>query len=212
MSRELDAKCALCRREGEKLFLKGSRCYTSKCAIVRRNYAPGMHGVKSQGRSSDFGLQLRAKQKAKRLYHLQERQMSLYFEKAIHSKEDTGYALIKLLEMRLDNVVHRIGYTVSRLQARQLVSHKYILVNNKTVNIPSYQVKPGDIISLKPLKKNKKLYQELLKQKEKQAQDNMVSWIIYDKDNAQAKIVSYPAQQDFSENIDDKLIVEFYSR
>src|ERR671937_2304311 len=149
MARYRDAKCRLCRREGMKLFLKGARCFTDKCAIERRNYPPGQHGL-NRGKLTPFGVQLREKQKAKRIYGVIEDQFRKYFELAEREKGVTGENLLRLLECRLDNVVHRLGFAASRRQARQLVTHGHWTVNGRRVDIPSYQVKPDDVITIKP--------------------------------------------------------------
>ena len=160
MSRYTDANCRLCRREGQKLFLKGDRCYSSKCAIDRRGYAPGQHG---QGRSkiSDYGLQLREKQKAKRFYGLQETQFRNLFDKAARKTGITGENLLILLETRLDNVVFRLGFASSRKEARQLVNHGHFKVNGRKVNIPSYEVKAGDVITVKEKSTNSPKFKEV---------------------------------------------------
>ena|SRR5438093_1046371 len=150
MARDLDAKCRQCRREGEKLFLKGEKCFTDKCAIERRSYAPGQHGQKSGGRMSDFGKQLREKQKLRRIYGLLERQFRKTYAEASRSKGVTGERLLQLLESRLDTVSYRMGFGASRTEARQIVRHNGILVNGKRVNMPSYQVRPGDSVEVAP--------------------------------------------------------------
>ena len=148
MARNLDAKCRQCRREGEKLFLKGEKCFTAKCAIERRSYAPGQHGQKSGARLSDYGKQLREKQKARRIYGVLERQFRKTYAEASRSKGVTGERLLQLLESRLDNVTYRMGFGASRSEARQVVRHNGILVNGKRVNIPSYEVSPGDVVEV----------------------------------------------------------------
>ena len=148
MARVLDAKCRLCRREGEKLFLKGEKCFTDKCAVERRAYAPGQHGQKSGARLSDYGKQLREKQKTRRIYGLLERQFRRTYAEAARSKGVTGERLLQLLESRLDSIVYRMGFGISRTEARQVVRHNGVLVNGKRVNIPSYQVKPGDTVEI----------------------------------------------------------------
>src|SRR6266498_4093238 len=150
MARDLDAKCRQCRREGEKLFLKGEKCFTDKCAIERRSYAPGQHGQKSGGRMSDFGKQLREKQKLRRIYGLLERQFRKTYAEASRSKGVTGERLLQLLESRLDTVAYRMGFGASRAEARQVVRHNGILVNGKRINIPSYNVRPGDVVEVAP--------------------------------------------------------------
>ena len=154
MSRYTDANCKLCRREGQKLFLKGERCYSTKCALEKRNYAPGQHG-QARKKQSDYGNQLREKQKAKRFYGVQETQFRNLFDKAAKKSGKTGDNLLIMLETRLDNIVFRLGFARTRVEARQIVDHKHILVNGKCVNIPSYNVKPGDVISVSEKAKNK---------------------------------------------------------
>ena len=166
MGRDLDPKCKQCRRLGEKLMLKGERCFSSRCAMVKRNYPPGFHGVKgSKHRHSDYSLQLAEKQKAKKQYHLLEKQFKLTFEKASKQPDNTGENLLRLLEMRLDNAVYRLGFASSRSQARQLVNHGHIQVNNRKVNIPSCQIKVGDIIKIKEIPTV--TVEGIIKQKEK---------------------------------------------
>src|SRR5690606_21804881 len=150
MARNLDAKCRQCRREGEKLFLKGEKCFTDKCAVERRAYAPGQHGQKSGARLSDYGKQLREKQKMRRIYGVLERQFRRTYAEASRAKGVTGEQLLQLLESRLDNVAYRMGFGISRSEARQVVRHNAILVNGKRVNIPSYQLRPGDVIEVAP--------------------------------------------------------------
>src|SRR6187401_1376553 len=161
MARNLDAKCRQCRREGEKLFLKGEKCFTDKCAIERRNYPPGQHGQKNT-RLSDYGVQLREKQKVKRIYGLLERQFRSYYQKASGQKGNTGENLLRMLESRLDNIVYRMGFAVTRAAARQLVSHAAIRVNGKKVNLPSYQVRPGDEVAVSERAKSQLRVQEAL--------------------------------------------------
>ncbi len=201
--------CRLCRREGEKLFLKGDRCHTSKCAIVKRKYAPGMHGVKQSPRLSEYGHQLRSKQKAKRLYGVMEKQFRNYYDKAMKQKEASELTLKQLLEMRLDNVVYRLGIAASRAQARQAVSHGHILVNGKKLNIASYQVKVGDEITIREKTKTSKLYNSL---SEKLQQSQLPSWLSFDASALKGKVLGRPTVDDVQATIDAKLIIEFYSR
>ena len=205
----LSPSCRLCRREGEKLFLKGDRCHTSKCAIVKRKYNPGVHGVKQAPRLSEYGVQLRAKQKAKRIYGIMERQFSNYYKAAVLKGEDSGLTLKRLLEMRFDNVVYRLGFTLSRAQARQMVSHGHLLVNGKKMNIPSYQVKMGDEITIRPNSKDAKLFKDLEKKLEHQ---QLPSWLSFDKSEMKGKVLSQPTQDDLKGTIQAKQIIEFYSR
>ena len=206
MARYTDANCRLCRREGQKLFLKGDRCYSSKCAIDRRGYAPGQHG---QGRSkiSDYGLQLREKQKAKRFYGLQETQFRNLFDKAARKSGITGENLLILLETRLDNVVFRLGFASSRKEARQLVSHGHFQVNGKKVNIPSYTVKPGDVIKVKEKSTNSPKFKEV-----KEMSITVPSWVAVDVEKLEGKILSVPTRSEIDTPVAEHLIVELYSK
>ena len=206
MSRYTDANCRLCRREGQKLFLKGDRCYDSKCALDRRSYAPGQHG---QGRSkvSDYGLQLREKQKARRFYGLQEGQFRNLFEKAARKQGITGENLMILLETRLDNVIFRLGFASSRKEARQLVSHGHFTVNGKKVNIPSYAVKAGDVIKVKEKSTNSPKFKEV-----KEMSITVPSWVSVDVEKLEGKVLSVPTREEIDTPIAEHLIVEFYSK
>ena len=206
MARYTDANCRLCRREGQKLFLKGDRCYSSKCAIDRRGYAPGQHG---QGRSkiSDYGLQLREKQKAKRFYGLQETQFRNLFDKAARKSGITGENLLILLETRLDNVVFRLGFASSRKEARQLVNHGHFQVNGKKVNIPSYAVKPGDVIKVKEKSTNSPKFKEV-----KEMSITVPSWVAVDVEKLEGKILSVPTRSEIDTPVAEHLIVELYSK
>ena len=206
MSRYTDANCRLCRREGQKLFLKGDRCYSSKCAIDRRGYAPGQHG---QGRSkiSDYGLQLREKQKAKRFYGLQETQFRNLFDKAARKTGITGENLLILLETRLDNVVFRLGFASSRKEARQLVNHGHFTVNGKKVNIPSYEVKAGDVIRVKEKSTNSPKFKEV-----KEMTITVPSWMTVDVEKLEGKILSVPTRAEIDTPVAEHLIVELYSK
>ena len=208
MARYSDAVCRLCRREGQKLFLKGDRCYTDKCAVSRRAYAPGQHG---QGRSknSEYGTQLREKQKAKRYYGVLEKQFRGYFEMASKRQGKTGENLLAILETRLDNVVYRLGFAMSRAEARQLVSHGHFLVNGKKVNIPSYLVKPGMVISLKESSRDLDKFKANI---EANAFRQPPKWLEYDAENLVAKVVAQPAREDIDLPIEEQLIVELYSK
>lgn len=207
MARYKDAKCRLCRREGVKLFLKGTRCFSPKCPIERRGGVPaGQHGQRGLRRLSEFGVQLREKQKAKRLYGVLERQFRRNFEQAAKVREATGEALLQLLETRLDNVVYRLGFTLSRGIARQLVTHGHILVDGKKVNIPSYRVRSGEIISLAP--KGLKISQVKTALEEK---DRVIpGWL--ERKAAVGKVVRLPKREEIDASINEQLIVEFYSR
>ncbi len=208
MARYTDASCRLCRREGQKLFLKGDRCYTEKCAMVGRAYPPGMHG---QGRSktSEYGSQLREKQKAKRYYGVLESQFRSYFEMAERRPGQTGENLLSILETRLDNVVYRLGFAMSRAEARQLVSHGHITVNGKRVNIPSFLVKPGMIISLRERSRN---LEKIKSNVEANAFRQPPKWLEYDANNMIVKVVGVPAREDIDLPIEEHLIVELYSK
>ena len=208
MARYTDASCRLCRREGQKLFLKGDRCYTEKCAMVARAYPPGMHG---QGRSktSEYGSQLREKQKAKRYYGLLESQFRSYFEMAERRPGQTGDNLLSILESRLDNVVYRLGFAMSRAEARQLVTHGHITVNGKRVNIPSFLVKPGMIISLSERSRN---LEKIKNNVEANAFRQPPKWLEYDANNMIVKVVGVPAREDIDLPIEEHLIVELYSK
>lgn len=208
MARYTGAVCRLCRREGEKLFLKGDRCYTAKCAVGKRSYPPGQHG---QGRSkaSEYGLQLREKQKVKRYYGLLESQFHGYFLEANKRKGQTGENLLSLLESRLDNVVYRLGFGTSRAEARQLVRHAHFTVDGKKVNIPSFLVKPGMVIEVKETsRKSEKIKANLEASTARQAP----KWLEVDAANYTAKIVGVPAKEDIELPIAENLIVELYSK
>lgn len=208
MAKYDDAVCRLCRREGGKLFLKGSRCYTEKCAVSRREYAPGQHG---QGRIklSDYGLQLREKQKVKRIYGILERQFRRYFKIAEKSKGITGEILLQLLERRLDNVIFRAGFSLSRAEARQIVAHGHVRVKGRIVNIPSYSVKIGDLIKItdsEGLAKRIKDNMELTKER------NAPKWLEVSANNLEVKVVKLPERDDVGFPIQEQLIVELYSK
>ncbi|MEK7167182.1 MAG: 30S ribosomal protein S4 [Patescibacteria group bacterium] len=207
MARNLNPKCKQCRRIGEKLFLKGDRCISTKCALIKKNYAPGIHGAKQQrgAKLSEYGKQLREKQKAKRIYGILEKQFKNYFQKAAKKKKETGELLLKVLEMRLDNVIYRAGLVKSRNKARQLVTHGFFLVNNKKVNIPSYEVRINDIIEIK--KQNKKLEED-----KKSKKDEIPLWLYFDAKENTIKILNIPKKEDLPQNIDTRLIIEHYSR
>ena len=208
MARYIGAKCKLCRREGTKLFLKGDRCCSSKCAIERRNYAPGMHG-KKRVKQSEYGLQLREKQKAKRYYGVLEKQFRNYFVKADAQKGITGENLLRLLELRLDNVLYRAGYASSRTEARQIVRHNHVLVNGKKVNIPSYEAKAGDVITLKEASQDKARMKTLVEAKEGKI---VPEWLTADNKKFEAKVVSAPRRDQIDTPVQETLIVELYSK
>lgn len=208
MARYTGAVCRLCRREGTKLFLKGERCYTGKCGIERRQYAPGQHG---QGRKklSEYGLQLREKQKARRYYGVLESQFHKYFEMANKKAGVTGDNLLAILESRLDNVVYRLGFGTSRPEARQLVLHGHFTVNGKKVNIPSYLVKVGDVITIKESSRNSSKIKDVL---DITASRTVPKWLDLDKNTLTAKVVSEAVREDIDLPIEEHLIVELYSK
>lgn len=208
MARYTDAKCRLCRREGSKLYLKGDRCYTDKCSVARRAYAPGQHG---QGRKkmSEYGIQLREKQKVRRIYGILEKQFRDYFGEAERQKGVTGENLLRLLELRLDNVVYRMGFGESRAQARQLVTHGHFTVNGKKVDIPSYQVGLNDLIAVKPASKSTDKFKELA---EDAAAKTTPQWLSMNAEMMEARIVALPVREDIDLPIEEHLIVELYSR
>ena len=208
MARYTEAVCRICRREGDKLFLKGDRCYTDKCAIARRSYAPGQHG---QGRKkmSEYGTQLREKQKAKRYYGLLENQFYHYFELASKMTGKTGENLLKVLESRLDNVVYRAGFAMSRPEARQLVTHGHFTVNGKAVNIPSYLVKPGDVVAIVEKSMSSDKIKGVL---EANASRPALNWLSVDKNKAQATVVNLPERSEIDLQVEEQLIVELYSK
>ncbi|MFA6098465.1 MAG: 30S ribosomal protein S4 [Patescibacteria group bacterium] len=210
MAKNLNSKCKQCRRIGEKLFLKGERCFTPKCAMIKRNYPPGMHGVKGSSRLSEYGMQLREKQRAAKTYHILEKQFSNYYKKAKQLKGETSDNFLRLLELRLDNVIYRLGLTKSRSIASQLISHGHIFVNGKKLDISSYQTRVGDIITLKPLSKKKVFFEELVKKINKK---DLPKWLIYvDDKELQAKVISQPAKEDLPGDINAPIIIEYYSR
>ena len=208
MARYRDAVCRICRREGDKLFLKGDRCYTDKCAIARRSYAPGQHG---QGRKkmSEYGTQRRETQKAKRYYGLLENQFYHYFELASKMTGKTGENLLKVLESRLDNVVYRAGFAMSRPEARQLVTHGHFTVNGKAVNIPSYLVKPGDVVAIVEKSMSSDKIKGVL---EANASRPALNWLSVDKNKAQATVVNLPERSEIDLQVEEQLIVELYSK
>ncbi len=208
MSRYKDEQCRICRREGQKLFLKGSRCYTDKCAISRRNYAPGEHGQK-KAKLSEYGIQLREKQKTKAFYGVREDQFRKYFEMASKTKGITGERLLQILESRLDNVVYRLGYGASRPQARQLVNHGLFEVNGRKVSIPSYLVKPGDVIKVRENKEDKKIIKE---NAEVNASRPVPTWLEKNEKNLSGKVVRLASREDVDIPVEEHLIVELYSK
>ncbi|HHY65158.1 MAG TPA: 30S ribosomal protein S4 [Clostridiaceae bacterium] len=208
MARYTGASCKLCRREGQKLFLKGERCYSNKCAIGRRPYAPGQHGAMKK-KLSEYGIQLREKQKAKRFYGILESQFRKYFEMANRRKGITGENLLQLLESRLDNVVYRMGFGTTRAEARQLVTHGHFEVNGKRVNIPSYIVKAGDTIEVAEKSKKSVRFREIL---DVTGSKVVPKWLEVDQENLRGKVVALPSREDIDLNIQEHLIVELYSK
>lgn len=208
MSRYKDEQCRICRREGQKLFLKGARCYTDKCSVTRRNYAPGDHGQRNK-KLSEYGMQLREKQKTRSFYGVGEKQFRKYFEMAEQKKGITGENLLQILESRIDNVVYRAGFGMSRAQARQLVNHGHFEVNGKKVDIASYLVKPGDIIAVREIRKDNKKIQENV---EVNRLKPMPTWLEKDNDKLQVKVLRLADREDVDLPVEEHLIVELYSK
>lgn len=209
MARYTGAVCRLCRREGMKLFLKGPKCFSEKCPVEKRNFAPGQHGKDRKAKVVGYGLQLREKQKAKRIYFTLEGQFRNYFEKAAKSKGVTGEALLQQLERRLDNVVFRLGFALARRQARQLVRHGHIAVNGHKVNIPSYQVSVGDEITLREKSREMPLIQQA---KEFSSHQPVANWLEVDRDNFKGRVTALPKREDINLPLNEQLIVELYSK
>jgi len=212
MARYTDSVCKLCRREGEKLFLKGERCLSSKCAYERRPYAPGQHGKTAQGankRISDYARQLRAKQKARRIYGILENQFRRYFGMAIKVPGVTGLTMLQILESRLDNVVFRLGYTANRAQARQIVAHGHFVVNGKKTNIPSAVLKPGDVVTVREESKKNGFFKDISIVAEK---NNAAIWLERDLKTLSARMLRLPERGEIDGNLNEQLIVEYYSR
>ena len=208
MARYTDEQCRICRREGQKLFLKGSRCYSDKCSISRRNYAPGQHGQK-RAKLSEYGTQLREKQKTKSYYGVGEKQFRGYFEMASNKKGVTGENLLQILESRLDNVVYRLGFGASRAQARQLVNHGQFDVNGKKVDIPSYLVKAGDVISVR---ENKKDNETIKVNVEANASRPVPAWLELNNETLSGKVIRLASREDVDIPVEEHLIVELYSK
>jgi small subunit ribosomal protein S4 len=208
MARYKEASCRLCRREGAKLYLKGDRCYSEKCAYTRKAYPPGDHG---QGRQkiTEYGMQLREKQKARRIYGVLERQFKRYFKEADRRKGVTGEILLQILESRLDNMLYRMGFARSRTDARQLLRHGHYMINGRKVDIPSYLVRPGDLIAVREKSKNSSFFKELA---EWGAAQGTVSWLEVDRDNMSGKVIRLPSRDELDIPITEHLIVELYSR
>lgn len=209
MARYTDSVCRQCRRENLKLFLKGDRCYSDKCAFDRRAYAPGQHGERRGRKPSDYGIQLREKQKVKRMYGLSEKQFHLFFNKAERQKGITGTNLLVMLERRIDNVVYRLGFASSRAQARQFVRHRHLLVNGKRVDIPSFVVKIGDTIEVR--EKSKKI-QALQDSLDAVVRRGVPQWLDLEKDNMKGMVKNFPVREDLTMPIQEQLIVELYSK
>ncbi|MCS7040640.1 MAG: 30S ribosomal protein S4 [Anaerolineae bacterium] len=211
MARYTDPVCRLCRREGVKLYLKGERCYSPKCAIEKRNVPPGMHGAKRARRKpSDFQRQLREKQKVRRIYGVFERQFRRYFRQALKTKGLTGTTLLVLLERRLDNVIYRLGFASSRAQARQLVTHGHFTVNGKKVDIASYQVEPGDVIQVAENSRQLTYFKDLVEQGRRYAMPP--KWLAVDMAALSGRVLAMPTREDIDPSINEQLIVEYYSR
>ena len=208
MARYTDEQCRICRREGQKLFLKGSRCYTDKCSISRRNYAPGQHGQK-RAKLSEYGTQLREKQKTKSYYGVGEKQFRGYFEMASNKKGVTGENLLQILESRLDNVVYRLGFGASRAQARQLVNHGQFEVNGKKVNIPSYLVKAGDVVTVRESKKDNGAIKVNV---EANSAKPIPAWLELNNETLSGKVVRLASREDVDIPVEEHLIVELYSK
>ncbi len=202
-----DAKCKLCRREGAKLFLKGEKCYMEKCPFNKRPLPPGQHGA-GRKKVSEYGLQLREKQKTKRIYGVQEGQFRHYYEVADKMKGITGENMLSLLERRLDNVIYRMGIGVSRTQARQLVNHAHFTVNGRTVTVPSYSVKAGDVIAVKENRKDNKFFEQIKGMKVA----NMPKWLEFDPEKLEGKVLALPTREDVDSQIAEHMIVELYSK
>ncbi|HAX18164.1 MAG TPA: 30S ribosomal protein S4 [Actinobacteria bacterium] len=208
MARYTGASCRLCRRQGEKLFLKGERCYTDKCAVSRRQYAPGQHG-QSKKKLSEYGVQLREKQKAKRFYGVLESQFRKYFEMAAKTKGMTGENLLKILETRLDNVVYRLGFARSRSEARQLVRHGHFNVNARKVDIPSYVMRPNDLIEVREGSKEDEVFKEVL---DATGSKVVPAWLSADHENLKGTVLAMPAREDVDVPVQEHMIVELYSK
>jgi small subunit ribosomal protein S4 len=209
LARYTDPVCRLCRREGIKLFLKGSKCFSDKCPLEKRNFAPGQHGKDRKAKIVGYGLQLREKQKTKRMYFAQESQFRNYFEKAARSQGVTGELLLQQLERRLDTVVHRIGFGISRRQARQLVRHGHVHVNGRKVNIPSYQVNVGDEITIRESSRKLAVLEQA---KEFASHQNSPGWLEIDRENFKGRVLSLPKREEIQLPVNEQLIVELYSK
>ncbi|MDJ0781939.1 MAG: 30S ribosomal protein S4 [Desulfosarcinaceae bacterium] len=209
MARYTGSVCRICRRENMKLFLKGDRCYSDKCAFDRRSYAPGEHGQRRRGKPSDYGIQLREKQKVKRMYGLSEKQFHLFFKRADAQKGITGTNLLSLLERRMDNVVYRLGFTNSRNQGRHFVRHNHFTVNGNKVNIPSYLIKPGDIVEVREKSRKVQMISDAL---DAVVRRGVPPWLELEKDNFKGVVKGLPEREDLTMPIQEQLIVELYSK
>jgi len=214
MSKYIGPVCRLCRREGEKLYLKGARCLSPKCAIEKRNFPPGSHGKEGQfkrNRSSDYLMQLREKQKARRVYGVLEAQFQRYYKQALKSRGVTGQVLLQMLERRLDNVVYRMGFAANRAQARNLVTHGHFNVNGRRTDVPSLLIEPGDLIEVRPGSQRRTYFQNL-RQGEDGARTNTPNWVSANKAALSGKVMRLPAREEIDANLNEQLIVEYYSR
>jgi small subunit ribosomal protein S4 len=209
MARYNGPVCKLCRREGEKLFLKGTRCLSAKCSFDKRSYIPGQHGVGQRTKLSEYGIQLREKQKVKRIYGILESQFRNYYDRATRKKGVSGENLLKLLESRLDNVLYRLGFAASRNNARQLILHGHFLVNGRVVNVPSYLLRPNDVISVREKSRKLNAIHESMKRIK---DDAMLPWLNLDKAKMQGVFMDVPARQDIPVNVQENLIIELYSK
>lgn len=209
MARYIDANCKLCRRERQKLFLKGTKCYTEKCPLEKHNYPPGQFGSLRRAKFSNYGVQLREKQKIRKIYGLLEKQFKLFFVKATRQKGRTGENLVKLLEQRFDNTIYRLGLAPSRKTARQLVLHRHFTINNKIVNVPAYLMKPGDIVRV--IEKSKKL--ETIHSSLKRVRENtLMSWLSIDKATLTGTFLRVPERPDIPLDANEQLVIELYSK
>ncbi len=209
MARYTGPVCKLCRREGEKLFLKGSRCLSAKCSFEKRSYAPGQHGINQRVKLSEYGIQLREKQKVKRIYGVLESQFKNYYVRATRQKGVSGENLLKILESRLDNVVYRLGFAPSRKAARQLVLHRHFLVNGRLTNIPSYLLKPGDVIEVREKSRKLNVIHESMKRVK---DDTMLPWLKLDKAKMRGEFLDVPNREDIPVQVQENLIIELYSK
>lgn len=209
MARYTEANCKLCRRENQKLFLKGTKCFSPKCPFEKKGFAPGQHGRSKRFKQSEYGVQLREKQKLRRIYGILERQFQRYFEIAARRKGITGETLIHLLEQRLDNIVFRLGFAPSRKAARQLVRHRHIMVNGITVDIPSFQVNPGDEVEVRENSKKMDIFHSSLRRVK---EGRMLPWLNLNKANLSGTLVEIPNRADIPVNVNESLIVELYSK